>query len=234
MFSQAPKRRALVSSLVKVLTLPQSIDRYTELVAPTWSLGEARAKIVTMRRSTPRCVTSTLQPNTAFPGSRAGHHLNVTLDVNGRRHTRCYSPANTEGRWMIEQTVGLHDVRVLHGFARSAEPGDLRGHFGVDHLPDAMPAPEVVYVCGPPSPVAAVREHCPAAISEAFVAPVSAPPAAPSGGRITFRGSNVSVVDDGRPLLEQPNPRACSRPVAAGWAYVRRSPAVNPLARCKT
>ncbi|MEB3022702.1 ferredoxin reductase [[Mycobacterium] crassicus] len=310
MFRQAPKRRALVSSLVEVLTWPQSVDRYTELVAPTWSRGEARAKVVAVQRRTARSVTMTLQPNSAFPGFRAGQHLNVTVDINGRRHTRCYSPANAEGQRLIELTIGLHDgglvstylrdyahpgmvvgltggsgdfvlptarprrilmisggsgitpvmsmlrtlraerydgevtfvhyartrseacyhdelaampdVRVLHGFTRSAEAGgsarldggepklgpphehgDLRGHFGADHLQTAMSAPDVVYVCGPPGLVAAVRELCPDAISEAFVAPVSAPTPDPSGGRVTFRGSNVSVVDDGRPLLEQ-------------------------------
>ncbi|MEB3032130.1 flavin reductase family protein [[Mycobacterium] nativiensis] len=233
----------------------------------------------------------TLQPNAAFPGFRAGQHLGVTVDINGRRHTRCYSPANAEGQRLIELTVGLHDgglvstylhryahpgmvvgltggsgdfvlpavrprrilmisggsgitpvmsmlrtlqaehydgeitfahyartrseacyhdeltampdVRVLHGFTRSAQAGDLRGHFGADHLQTAMSDPDVVYVCGPPGLVAAVREQRPDAISEAFVAPVSTSPADPSGGRVTFRGSNVSVVDDGRPLLEQ-------------------------------
>jgi ferredoxin len=51
--------------------------------------------------------------------------------------------------------------------------------------------------------VAAVREQRPDAISESFVPPEFVTPADPSGGRVTFRGSTVSVVDDGRPLLEQ-------------------------------
>jgi ferredoxin len=39
--------------------------------------------------------------------------------------------------------------------------------------------------------------------TESFVPPVFEPPANPTGGRVTFADSNVDVVDDGRPLLEQ-------------------------------
>jgi len=318
MSRQVSIRRALVSSLAEVLTWPQRIDRYTELVAPTWSLREARAKVVAVRRSTPRSVTMTLQPNAAFPGFQAGQHVNFTVDIDGRRHTRCYSPANAEGQRLIELTVGLHDggvvstylhdharpgmvvglsggggdfvlpavrprrilmisggsgitpvmsmlrtlraeghvghggqisfvhyartraeasyhdelaampdVRVLHGFTRSADTGgsarldegeaklgpphetggdaklgDLQGYFGADHLQAAMPDPDVVYVCGPPGLVAAVRDQYREAIAESFVAP-AAPPADPSGASVSFRGSNITVLDDGRPLLQQ-------------------------------
>lgn len=301
MSRQVSKRRALVSSLAEVLTWPHRIDRYTELVTPTWSPGEPRAKIIAVHRSTPRSVTMTLQPNAAFPGFRAGQHLNLTVDIDGRRHTRCYSPANAEGQRLIELTVGLHDgglvssylrdharpglvvgltggsgdfvlpvvrpqrillisggsgitplmsmlrtllaeghvaaggeisfvhyartraeacyrdelaampgVRVLHGFTRAIEAngsakrdGELHGHFGADHLNAAMPAPDLVYVCGPPALVAAVREHRADVIAENFMPPQFAPAADPAGGRVTFLGSNVTVVDDGRPLLLQ-------------------------------
>lgn len=289
MFTQTLTRRLLSSSLVDLLTGPHGVDRYTELVSPTWTRGDARARVVAVRRATPRSVTMLLEPNDAFGGFRAGQHINLTVDIAGRRRTRCYSPASAEGQRLIELTIGRHDgglvsdhlyrnarpgmivgldsvggdfvlpairprrillisggsgitpvmsmlrtllaeryagqlafvhyartpeeacyagelaalprVRVLHGYTRAYETGDLQGYFDAEHLQAALPDADAVYVCGPPALVAAVREQRPDAISESFVPPEFTAEA--SGGRVTFLGSTISVVDDGRPLLEQ-------------------------------
>jgi stearoyl-CoA 9-desaturase NADPH oxidoreductase len=290
MFTQTLSQRMRGSALVDLLTGPHGVDRYTELVEPTWTL-EARAKVTAVRRTTPRSVTLTLAPNRAFTGFRAGQHVNLTVEVDGRRRTRCYSPASAEGSPVIELTVGLHDgglvsthlfrharpgmvvgldgvggdfvlpaerprrilfvsagsgitpvmsmlrtlraarfdgeiafihyarsaaeacyrgelaampdVRVLHGYTRSGQPGDLDGHFGPDHLAAAMPSPDAVYACGPPALIQSVREHCDHVSSESFEPPVLAVAPETSGGRITFAHSAVNVADDGRPLLQQ-------------------------------
>lgn len=291
MFTQTLTRRVLGSGLVDLLTGPHGVDRYTELVDPTWTRGDARARVVAVRRATPRSVTLLLEPNDAFGGFTAGQHINLSVDIDGRRRTRCYSPASAEGQRPIELTIGRHDgglvsehlyrnarpgmtvgldkvggdfvlpairprrillisggsgitpmmsmlrtlhaeqyagrvafvhyarnpeeacyraelaamprVRVLHGYTRTPEAGELAGHFGAEHLQAAMPDAEAVYVCGPPALVAAVRELRPDALSESFVPPEFSAPAEASGGRVTFLGSTVAVVDDGRPLLEQ-------------------------------
>ena len=291
MFTQTLTRRVLQSPLVDLLTGPHGVDRYTELVAPTWTSGEARANVVAVQRQTPRSVTLTLEPNKTFAGFRAGQHINLTVEINGRRRTRCYSPASAEGAAFIELTIGRHDggvvstylceharpgmvvgldsvggdfvlpearpgrilfvsggsgitpamsmlrtlraenyrgeiafihyarsaeeacyrdelaamanVRVLHGYTRSTQGADLDGHFGPDHLAGAMPAPDAVYVCGPPALVQAVGEHCPNVMSESFVPPTFTVPAESSGGRVTFTDTDIEVTDDGRPLLQQ-------------------------------
>jgi stearoyl-CoA 9-desaturase NADPH oxidoreductase len=294
--AQTLRKRVLGSDLLDLLTGPHGVDRYTELVAPTWTLGEARAKVVDVRRTTPRSVTLTLAPNETFTSAhvvRAGQYVNLTIDIDGRRHTRCYSPANAEGSADLELTIGHHDgglmsnylyerarrgmvvglagvggdfvlpvarprrilfvcggsgitpvmamlrtllaeghqgeiafvhyartaaeacyrdelaahkdqpgVRVLHGYTRS-DAGDLVGRFGPEHLAAAMPAPDVVFVCGPTALVEAVRSHSDNVYTESFVPPVFEPSANPLGGRITFADSGVDVVDDGRSLLEQ-------------------------------
>src|SRR6516164_2387264 len=48
MFTQMLTKRVLGSTLVDLLTGPHGVDRYTELVAPTWSLGDARARVVSV------------------------------------------------------------------------------------------------------------------------------------------------------------------------------------------
>jgi ferredoxin-NADP reductase len=291
MFTQTLSRRVLGSPLLDLLTGPHGVDRYTELVEPTWSQGDARARIVAVQHRTPRSVTLTLAPNDAFSGFKAGQHVNLSAEIDGRRRTRCYSPASAEGTSLIELTVGLHDgglvstylhrharpgmvvgldgvggefvlpdvrprrilfvsggsgitpvmsmlrtlaaerfdgeiafvhyarsadeacyreelasmpgVRVLHGFTRSADQGDLTGHFDASHLAAAMTSPDAVYVCGPPPLASAVREHCDNVSAETFVPPVFDVPAHSAGGRITFADSDINREDDGRPLLEQ-------------------------------
>ncbi len=225
---------------------------------------------------------------------KAGQYVNLTVEIDGRRHTRCYSPANAEGAGRLELTIGHHDgglvsnylyerarrgmvvglagvggdfvlpgkrprrilfvsggsgitpvmamlrtllaerhadapgaeiafvhyartaaeacyrdelaalpnVRVRHGYTRS-DAGDLVGRFGPQHLAAAMPSPDAVFVCGPTALVEAVREHCDNVYTESFVPPVLEAPAKSSGGRITFADSDIDVIDDGRPLLEQ-------------------------------
>jgi ferredoxin-NADP reductase len=279
----------LKSPLVDLLTGPHGVDRYTELVTPTWTTGDARAKIVAVRRQTPRSVTLTLEPNRAFTGFRAGQHINLTVEIDGRRRTRPYSPASAEGASHIELTIGRHDgglvstylcdharpgmvvgldsvggdftlppvrpqrilfvsggsgitpvmsmlrtlraegftgevafvhyarsadeagyraeldamsgVKVLHGFTRATAGSDLDGRFGPDHLAAAMPEPDAVFVCGPPDLVEGVGTHCANVRSESFVPPVF--DAQASGGRVSLTDSDVELVDDGRPLLEQ-------------------------------
>jgi stearoyl-CoA 9-desaturase NADPH oxidoreductase len=150
MFTQTSKPslrdRVLRSPLVDLLTGPHGVDRYTELVEPTWTLGDSRARVVAVRRQTTRSVTLTLEPNAAFravspvaslaPGAghalRAGQHVNLSLEVDGRRLTRCDAPANAENDALIELTIGVHDGgTVSQHLYRNARPGMVVGLEGV-------------------------------------------------------------------------------------------------------
>jgi ferredoxin-NADP reductase len=117
----------LRSPLVDLLTGPHGVDRYTELVDQTWTT-DARARVVDVRRTTPRSVTLLLEPNSAVAGYRAGQHLNLTIEIDGRRHTRCYSPAGAENSPLIELTVGRHDGGLVsEHLYRHAHPGMVVG-----------------------------------------------------------------------------------------------------------
>jgi ferredoxin-NADP reductase len=158
MFTQTLKPRlrdrVLRSSLVDLLTGPHGVDRYTELVEPTWTIGEARAKVVAVRRDTPRSVTLTLEPNAVFtsgPSLRAGQHVVLTVEVDGRRQTRCYSPANAEGDTFIELTIGVHEGGLVSNYLyRNAQPGMVVGLTvggGVFVLPAERPR-RILFVSG--------------------------------------------------------------------------------------
>jgi ferredoxin-NADP reductase len=132
MFTQTVVKRVLGSSLVDLLTGPHGVDRYTEQVEPTWTLDTARARVLTARRTTPRSVTLTLEPNAAFGEDRAsfkaGQYVTIAVEINGRRHTRCYSPANAEGSPHLELTIGRHDGGVVSSYLYDhAGPGLVVG-----------------------------------------------------------------------------------------------------------
>jgi stearoyl-CoA 9-desaturase NADPH oxidoreductase len=151
MFTQTLTRRARRSPLLELLTGPHGVDRYTELVDRTWTSGEARAKVIAVRRQTPRSVTLTLEPNRAFTGFRAGQHINLSVEIDGRRRTRCYSPASAEGASHIELTVGRHDGGLVSTYlCDHARPGMVVGldSVGGDFtLPQPRPS-RILFVSG--------------------------------------------------------------------------------------
>ena len=104
-----------------------------------------------MRRQTPRSVTLTLEPNQTFTGFRAGQHINLTVEIDGRRRTRCYSPASAEGAGLIELTIGRHDGGLVSShLCDHARPGMVLGldSVGGDFvLPDTRPR-RILFVSG--------------------------------------------------------------------------------------
>lgn len=87
MFTQALKKRVLGSNLVNVLTRPHGVDRYAELLAPTWTLGEASAKAGDVRRTT--SCSAVLLPNNGFGNTvRAGQCVNLTVGIAAGKRLR--------------------------------------------------------------------------------------------------------------------------------------------------
>jgi stearoyl-CoA 9-desaturase NADPH oxidoreductase len=151
MFTETLAKRSRRSALLDLLTGPHGVDRYTELVDPTWTRGQARARVVGVRRTTPRSVTLTLAPNRAFAGFRAGQHINVSVEIDGRRRTRPYSPANAEGDRHIELTVGCHDGGLVSNYLfEHARPGMIVGLDSVagDFTLPATGAKRILFVSG--------------------------------------------------------------------------------------
>jgi ferredoxin-NADP reductase len=108
-----PLTRRMLRRAIRVFDVaatPYGVDRYVELVRPSWSSTEVRAKVVKVARTTPRSVTLTLRPNGLWRGFRAGQHTQLTVEIDGVRHTRCYSMANdaTQRGGLLELSVTAH------------------------------------------------------------------------------------------------------------------------------
>lgn len=86
----------LRSPTVAALTSPHGVDRYLELVNPMWAAHEVRARVVHVQRETLDVSTLTLQPTNTWNGFRAGQHVQVGVEIDKVRHTRCFSISSSD------------------------------------------------------------------------------------------------------------------------------------------
>jgi ferredoxin-NADP reductase len=111
-------RRVLSSPVVTALATPHGVDRYLELFDPIWSVNELRAEVIAVRHQTADTVTLTLRPNGNWRGFQAGQFVRLTVEIDGVRRTRCYSPANSvhaaNGR--VELTIKAHPTGYVSKF----------------------------------------------------------------------------------------------------------------------
>jgi ferredoxin-NADP reductase len=124
-----PAPRLLRSRLLEALAAPHGVDRYLELIRPTWPLRDLWAEVTGVRRESVDSVTLTLRPNEHWRGFRAGQFIQLTVEIAGVRETRCYSLACGErSDREIEITVKAHPAgRVSLYMNERARPGMILG-----------------------------------------------------------------------------------------------------------
>jgi ferredoxin-NADP reductase len=123
--AQRVVHRLAGSGLLQALTAPHGVDRYLEFVGRGFSRHDLRGEIVDVRRPTPRSVRLRLRPNELWRGFHAGQFVSMTIEIDGVRRTRCYSPASSQhaADGELEFTVRAHPhglvSRYLHEHARA-------------------------------------------------------------------------------------------------------------------
>ncbi|NKQ57004.1 ferredoxin reductase [Amycolatopsis sp. K13G38] len=117
-----------LASIAEALLTPHGMDRYLELVDPMLVRREIRGVVTDVRRQTADTVTLTLRPSRAWRGFTAGQYVRVSVDIDGVRRTRCYSPAGSHHRDGLELTIKADpDGLVSRHLWRNAEPGMVLG-----------------------------------------------------------------------------------------------------------
>jgi ferredoxin-NADP reductase len=108
MFTEKSRRRRPWLAVVDALATPHGADRYLEWIRPTWTLRQARATLARISRPAPGSLTLHLRPNRCWAGFTAGQHVELGVEIDGVRHTRCYSPAGSAHRaGELELTVAV-------------------------------------------------------------------------------------------------------------------------------
>lgn len=146
----------LRSPVVGALTTPHGVDRYLELVNPMWVVNEVRARIVEIRRETRAgepVATLTLEPSSAWRGHEAGQFVQVGVEVDGARRTRCFSVSSAESKPGDLITITLRanpDGQVSKHLVNHARVGDVVNLSQADGqftLPNPLPQ-QVLLISG--------------------------------------------------------------------------------------
>ncbi|QRP44277.1 ferredoxin reductase [Amycolatopsis sp. FDAARGOS 1241] len=128
-------------ALGEALLTPHGADRYLELLDPMLVRREIRGRVTSVRHQTPDTVTFTVRPSRAWRGFEAGQYVRLTVEIDGVRRTRCYSPCSSEGD--LEFTVkadpqGLVS-RHLHATTKTGSVFGLSAADGEFTLPALRP-----------------------------------------------------------------------------------------------
>ncbi|MDT4983594.1 MAG: stearoyl-CoA 9-desaturase oxidoreductase [Pseudonocardiales bacterium] len=139
--------------LFEALATPHGVDRYLELVNPMLTVRDLRAEVTEVHRSTADTVTLTLRPTRQWRGFQAGQFVQVTVEIDGVRRTRCYSPACSQYRddGRIELTIKAHPDGIvsqfLHANAATGLVVGLAQAAGTFQLPQERPG-HVLFISG--------------------------------------------------------------------------------------
>jgi ferredoxin-NADP reductase len=186
--------------------------------------------VVAAKRDTEDSITLSLRPNRAWEGLRAGQFVQVSVEINGVRHSRCYSPASPEdsGR-ELEITIKRHPGGLVSNFlADHAGPGMTIGLSQADgdfHLPD--PRPDSILLIGAGSGITPLMAILRTLCAEGHRGPIALVQYAPDPDRTIYRRE----LD--RLAAENPNfklIRSYTRAPGAGDLDGHFSPAHLPLA----
>lgn len=113
-------------SALRTLVSPAVFDFWAQHLNKTWAWEQVRARVLAVSPASDDATTLTLRPNRNFRGFQPGQHVNVTLPVNGVRHTRSYSlnhAPRTDGTLSITVRREPHGI-VSHALA-TLKPGDV-------------------------------------------------------------------------------------------------------------
>ncbi len=147
MFTESPSRQALRRAVrvIDSFATPHGVDRYLEQILPTWSSSEVRGRVTAVDRSATGSTILTIEPNGNWTGFRAGQYTQLSVEIDGVRHTRCYSMASAADdtrsfqlgiKAHPEGLVSRHLLANVHeGMVVGLTPA--AGDF---HLPDTRPA----------------------------------------------------------------------------------------------
>jgi stearoyl-CoA 9-desaturase NADPH oxidoreductase len=144
--------RLLRSRAVAALASPHPVDRYLEVVNPMWAVEEVRARVESVRRETDGplddggpVTTLTLRPTSTWRGFRAGQFVQVGVEIDGARRTRCFSISSSEagGEEAFTITVRAHEEGLVSKYLATEAKAGLVLHLsqadGVFTLPDELP-----------------------------------------------------------------------------------------------
>jgi ferredoxin-NADP reductase len=130
-----------------------AIDDLLSLLDPLWSLGAIRARVVEVRRETATATTLVLKTNGHWPGHAPGQHVQVEVEIDGRRRRRTFSVSSAPTRdGLVHVTVQKREDGPVSGWwngrARVGDLLTLSPPSGEFVLPSPLPPRVVMLAAG--------------------------------------------------------------------------------------
>ncbi|MFT4248080.1 MAG: ferredoxin reductase [Pseudomonas sp.] len=129
---------------------PKLFDFWAGQINPLWSLEQPLARLVQRQSAGRDAATLVLRSNRHWQGMRAGQHVNLGVEIEGRRLLRSYSPTPLDARHVAITVKAVEGGRVSRHLVERAAPGEvftLEPAFGEMVLP-AAPAPLLLLAAG--------------------------------------------------------------------------------------
>lgn len=135
------------------LLSPALFDFWAGRLSPTWSWNRPLGRIVAREPAASDAVSLWIKPNRHFRGVAPGQHINLTVEVDGRRLVRSYSPSALRGRGgCLRITVKrIEGGKVSTHLCERARAGDVLGlgeAFGELALPPVDGRPRLLLAAG--------------------------------------------------------------------------------------
>lgn len=116
--------QVLKTPLARMLAWPHSPESYLDFLAPRLGGKSITARIKAVQQQTPRAVSLVLEPNHRWQRHEAGQYLTLTVTLNGRRHSRCFTISHVEAGCPV-LTLQAHEGGLVAQWANeSAWVGD--------------------------------------------------------------------------------------------------------------
>lgn len=161
--------RALASPLARTLAWPHRPESYLDFLAPGVGGRAIKATVKAVHQETSRAVTLVLAPNHRWHGHVAGQYVSLTVSINGRRHSRCFTVSSVENGCPTV-TIQTHEGGTVSRWANASvgegEGVELSAAAGDFVLPATLPS-RFLFIAGG-SGITPVRALTDALVAQAY------------------------------------------------------------------
>ena len=113
---------------LKPLNDPQAWNLILQSFNPLWSITRTQAKVLKVVSECPGVFSLYLKPNRLFKGFKAGQHVALELEVDGKRKTRTFSISNApQADGVIRLTIKINPNGWASKAASQLKPGQIVG-----------------------------------------------------------------------------------------------------------
>ncbi len=111
--------------LARRVVSPALFDFWSTRINPLWTLEQPLARLVSRSQASRDAVTLVLRPNRHWRGLLPGQHVNVDVEIEGRRLQRSYSPTVLDDGNLEITVKAITGGRVSGHLARDARIGEV-------------------------------------------------------------------------------------------------------------